>query len=219
MMSSISEVARPSNLSRPKRCRPRRAGLSKYFLRPLIVYNLDESIAQLQIYQLTLFTGTRRATLKNYYSTSASASASSLSSTPAYFEIGEEIPMENYQLTDISFTSSFSRMLCIYTLLPCNNSNTTNNINSSISSSDNHNHNHSSESLTILPQHLRYLLNSPETVLHILPIQLNGIVILITDQIIWCLRDPTLHNWITSKIPIDKNTPKHNNDISLKFLL
>ncbi|CAH8582680.1 unnamed protein product [Schistosoma rodhaini] len=234
MMSSISEVARPANLYRPKRCRPRRSGLSKYFSHPLIIYNLDEAIAQLQIHHLTLFNVTRRYSLKNYYSSSLNIFNSIVKSLNTY-EIGEEGPIDtttnttssststtvttsttapssssssssstttttsssnnnnvnesdpttklspinSYKLTDLDLTYSFSRMLCIYTLLPCNNG---------------------PEALA--SHHLRYLIYSPESILHILPIQLNGVVVLITDQAIWCIRDNSLQNWITSKYPV-----------------
>ena len=76
-------------------------------------------------------------------------------------------------------------MLCIYTLLPCNNS---------------------PEALA--SHHLRYLIYSPESILHILPIQLNGVVVLITDQAIWCIRDNSLQNWITSRNPVGNNNTK-----------
>ncbi|CAH8582663.1 unnamed protein product [Schistosoma rodhaini] len=88
-------------------------------------------------------------------------------------------PINSYKLTDLDLTYSFSRMLCIYTLLPCNNG---------------------PEALA--SHHLRYLIYSPESILHILPIQLNGVVVLITDQAIWCIRDNSLQNWITSKYPV-----------------
>ncbi|VDQ02870.1 unnamed protein product [Trichobilharzia regenti] len=209
MMSSISEAACPSNLYRPRRRRPRRAGLSKYFPRPISVYNLDESVAQLQMYYLTLFTNVQRhSSLQkhhHYSSTSLSSSSSSTLLNPAVitsssktFEIGEEI-LTDINIDDhddddnnnhnsssskddnnmtINLSQSTSHMLQTYVLQSCN-------------------------SATKLPSpHLRYLLNSPESVLCILPVQMTGVIMLITDQAFWCIRDISLKNWIASKNPI-----------------
>ncbi|TGZ73901.1 hypothetical protein CRM22_001262 [Opisthorchis felineus] len=89
VMTTISEATRFSSNVQPRRRRPRRSGLSKYALLPLTVYHLDESVAQLQLHRLTLFTSARSAPKSSRRYTSPP----SVTSTE-WLEIGEEVAVE-----------------------------------------------------------------------------------------------------------------------------
>ncbi|KER20313.1 hypothetical protein T265_11120 [Opisthorchis viverrini] len=89
VMTTISEATRFSSNVQPRRRRPRRSGLSKYALLPLAVYRLDESVAQLQLHRLTLFTSARSAPKSSRRYTSPPSTTST-----EWLEIGEEVAVE-----------------------------------------------------------------------------------------------------------------------------
>ncbi|CAH8578545.1 unnamed protein product [Heterobilharzia americana] len=177
-MSSISEAACPSNLHRPRRCRPRRAGLSKHFFQPLTVYNLDEAVAQLQMHYISLFTTVKRYSLQKYsYASSLNVILNPITKS---FEIDDEIQVNDNNKKKNDYTPNMNTVL-------------TSNKLSSL--------NLSSYTISRLVQ--AYMLSSVIHQFHFHSIHLNQFS-LITDQAIWCIRDISLKNWISSRNPIDQ---------------
>ncbi|CAH8607282.1 unnamed protein product [Heterobilharzia americana] len=190
MMSSISEAACPSNLHRPRRCRPRRAGLSKHFFQPLTVYNLDEAVAQLQMHYISLFTTVKRYSLQKYsYASSLNVILNPITKS---FEIDDEIQVNDNNKKKNDYTPNMNTVLTSNKLSSLNLSSYT--ISRLVQA----------YMLSSVIHQFHFSFNSFESILYILPVQLCGVIALITDQAIWCIRDISLKNWISSRNPINQ---------------
>lgn len=180
-MITLSEAARPSSQGRPLRRRPRRGGLSKLINQSLNIYSIDQAVANLQLNHLNLF-----VSIRNMYISDSVQSNSTLRlvySSGKFIEIGDEDVRTSEQVRRNEIDDE---KLDYWSL-------------TSMNSSNNLTKNYISYMLSI-SSNLNYLfLNSTETVFDVLPCQFGGVVALITDHAVWCVRDICLQDWIQSK--------------------